>query len=167
MQGLSCACRDQAVHPAELRELWGFRVSPSPRVPPCPSWEEGGFVGCTFTEQVWLALMGRQLPESSGLFSLKYFSCISLQPKAPFLSPCACLKVSFPVPPCPSQVAGPPQELTRGQVSSSPGAAIGLFLLRCRWEVELPHLWRSGLEITAVIFTGDWKETLSQPGKSK
>lgn len=31
-----------------------------------PSWEEGGFVGCTFTEQVWLALMGGSSPSPRG-----------------------------------------------------------------------------------------------------
>lgn len=61
---------------------------------------------------------GRQLPESSGLFSLKYFGCISLQPKAPFPVP-VCLSEGFiacpsvPIPGCrpsPGAASGPGEQ---------------------------------------------------------
>lgn len=132
---------------AELRELGGFRGP----LPP-GSLLAGG--GCG-TRMAVLGTDGeKQLPESSGL---NYFSCTSLHQKAPSPVPVCLSEGLIPCPSVPLQ--GFSASPGAGWGPGEQGAGTGLFLL--------PHLWRSGLEITAVIFTGHWKETLSQPGKSK
>lgn len=73
--------------PSRAQGAVGISGVPFTRGPSVSLLGRGGICGMPIYGAGVVGTDGRQLPESSGLFSLKYFGCISLQPKAPFTVP--------------------------------------------------------------------------------